>query len=56
MQGCLYNLVHVLDSTNAVEPVSVMEWHRRLGHIVVENTHKLMESGTIIGIKLDQSS
>jgi Pol polyprotein len=25
--GCLYKVVHTLDSTNAVEPVSVMELH-----------------------------
>jgi hypothetical protein len=32
-QGRLYKVVHALDSANAVEPVSVMELHRRLGHI-----------------------
>ena len=56
MQGCLYKMVHVLDSTNAVEPVSVMEWHRRLGHIVVKNACKLVESGAVVGIELDPSS
>ena len=56
MQGCLYKMVHMLDSTNAVELVSVMEWHHCLGHIMVENAHKLMESGTVVGIKLDLSS
>ena len=56
MQGRLYKMVHALDSANAVEPVLVMEWHRCLGHIAVENAHKLMESGAIIGIKLDPSS
>jgi hypothetical protein len=27
-QGCLYKVVHALDSANAVEPVSLMELHR----------------------------
>ena len=49
-------MVHVLDFTNAVKPVSVMEWHCHLGHIAIESTHKLMESGAIIGIELDPSS
>ena len=56
MQGHLYKMVHTLDSANAVKPVSVMEWHHRLGHIMVENTCKLVESSTIVGIKLDLSS
>ena len=56
MKGCLYKMVHMLDSANAVEPVSVMEWHHCLGHIVVENACKLVESGTIVRIELDPSS
>ena len=55
-QGRLYKMVHALDSTNTVEPVLVMEWHRRLGHIAVENARKLMESGAVVGIELDPSS
>src|SRR5713226_2476063 len=31
----LYKVVHALDSANAIEPVSVMELHRRLSHIAV---------------------
>ena len=34
-QGCLYKIVHMLDSANAAEPVSVMELHCCLGHIAV---------------------
>ena len=56
MQGHLYKIVHALDSANAVELVSVMEWHCCLGHIVVKNAHKLIESGAVIRIKLDPSS
>ncbi len=33
--GCLYKVVHTLDSANAVKPVSVMELHRCLSHIAV---------------------
>src|SRR5258707_5258517 len=52
----LYKVVHALDSTNAIEPVSVMELHRHLGHIAVASARKLVESSTIIGVELDQSS
>ena len=55
-QGCLYKMVHVLDSTNAVKPILVMEWHNCLGNIAVENAHKLMESSAIVRIELDPSS
>ncbi len=55
-QGCLYKVVHALDAANAVEPVSVMELHRHLGHIIVTSAHKLVESGTIVGVKLDPTS
>src|SRR5258708_35072061 len=33
-----------------------MELRRRLGHIAVASARKLVESGTIIGVELDQSS
>ena len=56
MQGHLYKMVHMLDSANAVKPVLVMEWHCHLGHIMVENAHKLVESSAIVGIELDLSS
>jgi transposase InsO family protein len=51
--GRLYKVVHALDSANAVEPVSAMELHRRLGHIAVNNARKLVTSGAITGIELD---
>ena len=56
MQGCLYKMVHTLDSANTVKPVLVMEWHHHLGHITVKNACKLVESGAVIGIELDPSS
>ena len=56
MQGCLYKMVHMLDSANTVEPILVMEWHRCLGYIMVKNAHKLVESGAIVRIELDPSS
>ena len=55
-QGCLYKTMHALDLANAVEPISVMELHRRLGHIAVSSARKLVESGAIIGVDLDPSS
>jgi Pol polyprotein len=54
--GCLYKVVHALDSANAVEPVSVMELHQHLGHIAATSAQKLVESGAIVGVKLDPSS
>ena len=55
-QGRLYKVVHALDSANAVEPVSIMELHRRLGHIAVESARKLVTSGAIVGVELDTNS
>ena len=49
MQGCLYKTMHMLDSANAVEPISVMELHCRLGHIAVLSSWKLVESSTMSG-------
>ena len=55
-QGRLYKVVHVQDSANAVEPVSVIELHRRLGHIAPSTARKLVDSGVITGIELDPNS
>ena len=55
-QGRLYKVVHALDSANAVEPVSIMELHRQLGHIAVESARKLVTSGAVVGVELDTSS
>ena len=55
-QKRLYKVVHALDSANAVEPVSIMELHRRLGHIAVESARKLVTSGAIVGVELDPGS
>ena len=55
-QGHLYKIMHVLDSANTVEPISVMELHCRLGHIAVSSAQKLVESGAIVGVDLDPSS
>ena len=54
--GRLYKVVHALDSANAVETISVMELHRRLGHIAAENARKLVISGAITGVELDSDS
>ncbi|KAI0265510.1 hypothetical protein BGY98DRAFT_880466, partial [Russula aff. rugulosa BPL654] len=39
-----------------VEPVSIMELHRRMGHIAAASARKLVESGAVVGIKLDPES
>ena len=56
MPGHLYKVVHALDSANVVEPMSVIELHRRLGHIAVESACKLVTSGAITGVELDLTS
>jgi hypothetical protein len=43
----------VLNSANAVEPVLIMELHRRMGHIAASSARKLVKSGTVVGIELD---
>ena len=55
-QGCLYKIVHVLDSANAAEPVLVMELHCHLGHIAVSSACKLVESSTVVGVEPDTGS
>ena len=49
-QGHLYKVVHALDSANAIEPISIMELHRRLGHIAVKSARKLVKSSAIVGV------
>ena len=56
MQGCLYKIMHALDSANVVEPILVIELHRWLNHIAVLSTQKLVKSGAIVGVDLDLSS
>jgi len=51
--SCLYKYKHSLESTYAVELLSVMELHCHLGHISIASTCKLVENGAIKGIKLD---
>ena len=51
----LYRIVHE-EEANAVELLSVMELHRRLGHIAASTARKLVESGAVTGIKLDPES
>jgi len=55
-QGCLYKVMHVLESTNAVESMSLMELHRCLGHIAPSSARKLVQNGAIVGIELDPDS
>jgi len=51
--GRLYKVVHALNSANAVEPMSIVELHRRMGHIAASSARKLVESGAVVGIELD---
>ena len=52
----LYKAEHSLESAHAVELLSVMELHRRLGHISVASAHRLVENGAIKGIKLNPNA
>ena len=52
----LYKVTHSPESANVVEPLSLMELHRRLGHIAVASTRKLVDSGAIVGVSLDPNS
>jgi hypothetical protein len=52
----LYKVTHAPESTHTVELISIMELHRRMGHIAVASARKLVESGAITGIELDPNS
>jgi hypothetical protein len=54
----LYRVAHgVGESANiAVETVTVMELHRRMGHIAPDAARKLVEDKLVTGIKLDTST
>ena len=56
MMHRLYKVAHAPKSAHAIELVSVMELHRRMGHIAVASARKLVESGAITGVKLDPNS
>ena len=51
----LYKVSHD-ESAHAVEMLTVMELHCRLGHIAISSACKLIESGTITKVNLDPSS
>ena len=51
----LYRITHE-EEANAVELLSVMELHRRLGHIAASSARKLVTSGAVTGVKLDPES
>ena len=54
----LYKIVHdESDSSSAAtEKLTVMELHRRMGHISPGITKKLIENGLVTGVRLDDSS
>ncbi len=52
----LYRIKHTGESVHAVETISVMELHRRMGHIVPASACALIEKNLVTGIKLDPDS
>ncbi|KIK36292.1 hypothetical protein CY34DRAFT_33449, partial [Suillus luteus UH-Slu-Lm8-n1] len=55
----LYRVVHDASSGSvhaALETVTVMELHRRMGHIAPSAARRLTENGLVSGIKVDLSS
>ena len=52
----LYCVLHEGESGYAVEVVSVMELHRRMGHIAPASARKLVLDGLVTGIALDPAS
>jgi hypothetical protein len=52
----LYHTTHIEESTNSVETVSIMELHRRMGHIAPTSARTLVEKGLVTGIRLDPDS
>ncbi|KAF8545920.1 hypothetical protein OG21DRAFT_1374992, partial [Imleria badia] len=53
----LYRVVHDNESTHSVEDkwITVMELHRRMGHIAPSVAHRLAENGLVSGLKFDMS-
>jgi transposase InsO family protein len=51
----LYRVTHE-EEANAAELLSVMELHRRMGHIAPSTARKLVVSGAVIGVELDPAS
>ena len=50
----LYRVVHEHETANAAaETVTVMELHRRYGHIALSVAHCLVENGLVSGLKFD---
>lgn len=52
----LYQVAHEGEGGYAVEIVSVMELHRRMGHITPKAAQKLVEAGLVTGLALDPNS
>jgi transposase InsO family protein len=52
----LYRVSHEGEAGYAVEVVSIMELHRRMGHIAPKSIRKLVESGLVTGLALDPNS
>ena len=52
----LYHVVHEHETANAAdETVTVMELHRRYGHIAPSVARRLVENGLVGGLKFDES-
>src|SRR6266571_4246158 len=49
----LYRTTHLGESAHAVKTISMMELHRRMGHIAPASARALIEKNLVTGIKLD---
>jgi transposase InsO family protein len=52
----LYCTNHIEESANSIETISIMELHRRMGHIAPASARALVEKGLVTGIRLDPDS
>ena len=52
----LYRVTHAEEEAHVVETITLMELHRRMGHIAPSSARALVEKGLISGIKLDPDS
>ena len=52
----LYRVAHAGEEAHVVDTISVMELHRRMGHIAPNAARALVEKGLVSGIRLDPNS
>jgi hypothetical protein len=54
--ACIALCVRTESANVADEKLTVMELHRRMGHIAPDTSRKLVEKGFVTGVRLDMSS